>query len=281
MKSLWRWAKEQRATDGYTRWVKATDLPLIGLAVVFLVVLVMPLIEPALSRSTQRALDTTSAIIWAVFALDYLVRLYLAPQRWRFVRSHVLDLMVIVLPLLRPLRALRLLRLIQLLSLAGRVALSSRRTLQQRVVVYVTGTAAVMLFVAAAAMLVVERGDPDSNIKTFPDALWWAATTVTTVGYGDRYPVTSVGRLVATGLMVVGIALLGVITASVAAWFVGNIQAAREDVEETVSAETTEVLNALAAINTRLDHLEQQLTGGGHEVGTNYPISTDRSLDSS
>ena len=52
MKSLWRWAKEQRSTDGYTRWVKATDLPLIGLAVAFLVVLVTPLVEPGLSGPT-------------------------------------------------------------------------------------------------------------------------------------------------------------------------------------------------------------------------------------
>ena len=281
MRSVGRWAKEQRASDGFTRWVRATDLPLIGLAVVFLVVLVIPLVEPGLSSSTQRILSTTSAIIWAAFAIDYFVRLYLAPQRWRFVRSHVLDLIVIVLPLLRPLRALRLLRLVQLLSIAGRVALSSRRTLQQRVVVYVSCTAAVMLFVAAAAMLVVERGDPDSNIKTFPDALWWAATTVTTVGYGDRYPVTAVGRLVATGLMVVGIALLGVITASVAAWFVGNIQAAREEVEATVSEETTQVLQILATINSRLDRVEQRLTAHPPDVGTNYPISTDRSIESS
>ena len=81
--------------------------------------------------------------------------------------------------------------------------------------------------------------------------------------------------------MVVGIALLGVITASVAAWFVGNIQAAREEVEETVSEETTQVLEALAAINVRLDRLEQQLTGERARPGTNYPISTDRSVDSS
>ena len=66
--------------------------------------------------------------------------------------------------------------------------MSGRRTLQQRVVVYVSCTAAVMLFVAAAAMLVVERGDPDSNIKAFPDALWWAATTVTTVATGIAIP---------------------------------------------------------------------------------------------
>jgi len=266
MGSLRRWAIEQRATDGYTRWVRATDLALIAMAVVFLVVLVWPVVEPDLSSGTQRALTATSTLIWAVFAGDYVVRLYLAPQRRAFVRTHVLDLIVIVAPLLRPLRALRLLRLIQLVSLGGRVALSSRRTLQQRVALYVSGTAAVMLFVAAAAMLVVERPDSDSNIKTFPDALWWAATTVTTVGYGDRYPVTTLGRLVATGLMVVGIALLGVITASVAAWFVGNLQAAREEVEHTVSDETTAVLAAIAALNDRLDRLEEGLDAHRHDV---------------
>jgi voltage-gated potassium channel len=81
--------------------------------------------------------------------------------------------------------------------------------------------------------------------------------------------------------MIVGIALLGVITASVAAWFVGNIQAAREEVEETVSEETTQVLAALAAVNARLDRLEQQLTEGRHDIGRNYPITTDRSMESS
>ncbi len=281
MGSLRRWAIEQRATGGYTRWVRATNLPLIGLAVVFLVVLVLPLVDPDISVTTERVLDATSTLIWAAFVVDYVVRLFLAPRRWPFVRSHILDLLVIVLPLLRPLRALRLIRLLQLLSLGGRVALSGRRTLRQRVVLYVSGTASVMIFVAAAAMVVVERAHPDSNIKTFPDALWWAATTVTTVGYGDRYPVTAMGRLVATGLMIVGIALLGVITASVAAWFVGNLQAVREDVEDTVSEETTQVLAALAAVNARLERLEQQLTDGRRDIGTNYPITTDRSMESS
>jgi len=281
MGSLRHWASEQRATDGYARWVRATDLPLIGLAVVFLVVLVLPLVEPDVAASTERILTGTSWVIWAAFAIDYVVRLFLSPRRWTFVRSHILDLLVIVLPLLRPLRALRLLRLLQLLSLAGRVALSSRRTLQQRVAVYVSSTAAVMLFVAAAAMVVVERGDPDSNIKTFPDALWWAATTVTTVGYGDRYPVTALGRVVATSLMIVGIALLGVITASVAAWFVGNIQAVRDEVEDTVSDETTAVLAAIAAVNDRLDRLQQQLDAGGHDIRTDRPITSERSMHES
>ena len=89
--------------------------------------------------------------------------------------------------------------------------------------------------IAALTVLDVERDADDANITSFGDALWWAATTVTTVGYGDRYPVTGVGRSVAVALMVVGIALLGVVTASVAAWFVHRVQAQQEsEVDETL-----------------------------------------------
>lgn len=73
-----------------------------------------------------------------------------------------------------------------------------------------------MVIGAAATVLDAERNVPDSNIATFPDALWWAVTTVTTVGYGDRFPVTGEGRLVGVVLMVVGIAVFGSITAALA-----------------------------------------------------------------
>lgn len=73
-----------------------------------------------------------------------------------------------------------------------------------------------------------EQAAPGANIKTPGDALWWAATTVTTVGYGDRYPVTTQGRLIAVALMVVGIAMVGAITASVAAWLVSQVDLRRE-----------------------------------------------------
>jgi voltage-gated potassium channel len=100
------------------------------------------------------------------------------------------------------------------------------------VVPMVTDAAAGLLVLAAAAMYDVERRAPSGNIKTFPDELWWAITTVTTVGYGDRYPTTGTGRLVGGALMLVGIALLGVITASIAAWFVDrlrDVQVAEDD----------------------------------------------------
>ena len=86
------------------------------------------------------------------------------------------------------------------------------------------GLAVVAVGLGSVAVLDVERGDSDANITTFGDALWWATTTVTTVGYGDRLPVTLEGRVIAFALMVVGISLVGVVTASVAAWLIANVE---------------------------------------------------------
>jgi voltage-gated potassium channel len=76
----------------------------------------------------------------------------------------------------------------------------------------------------AVTVLDAERNAPGANITSFGDALWWASTTVTTVGYGDRYPVTTEGRLIAVGLILVGIGLVGAVTASVATWIVSRVQ---------------------------------------------------------
>ncbi len=123
-------------------------------------------------------------------------------------------LAVIALPLLRP---LRLLRLVAVIGVLNRRAGSS---LRGRVVVYVVGATTLLTAVAALAMLDAERNAPGANITTVGDALWWGATTITTVGYGDRYPTTAEGRVVAFGLMLAGIALLGVVTATLASWII-------------------------------------------------------------
>jgi voltage-gated potassium channel len=88
----------------------------------------------------------------------------------------------------------------------------------------VVGVAVIAVGLGSIAILHAEQESPDANITTFGDALWWAATTVTTVRYGDRYPVTTSGRLVAVALMVVGISMVGAVTASVAAWMVKHVE---------------------------------------------------------
>jgi voltage-gated potassium channel len=100
------------------------------------------------------------------------------------------------------------------------------------VAVYIAGGASLLAVCAALAVLDAERSNPDANIVDFGDAIWWAVTTMTTVGYGDRFPVTPVGRLVAFGLMIGGIALLGTVTATLASWLVETVAAEKEQAED-------------------------------------------------
>ena len=160
--------------------------------------------------------------------------------------------------MLRPLRALRV---VVALNILGRRGGGFARG---RVVASVAAAVAVVAFVAALAVLDAERAHAGANIRTFGDAAWWAATTVTTVGYGDRYPTTAEGRLVAVGLMVTGIALLGVITAALASWFVeklAQVQAAEERTEEEVTDLAAEV-RALRA-EVRALHHDAEVAGVG------------------
>lgn len=247
--------REARAGGAYERWSRRTDGPLLGLAVVFVVVLVLPLVT-RLSASQELAVRITNGVIWVVFAVDYLVRVYLSLNRRRYFRTHLLDLAIVLLPMLRPLRGLRAIRVLRLGAVAGFAHKRATESLHARVTTYVVTAVVISLVVAGAGVREAERGAPDANIRSFGDGLWWAATTVTTVGYGDRYPTTTLGRGIAVALMLVGIALLGVVTATIATWFVGrlqDVQEAVEEVEERTDASLEQVLAELRELRARLD----------------------------
>lgn len=235
-------ATPDHAESRLDRWQHRADLPLTFAALLFLAAYAWPVLQPDLPGAWHTTLSWVSWIAWAAFVVDYAARLHLTTDRLHFLRTNVVGLLVIALPLLRPLRSLRL---ITVLSTLNRRAGTS---LRGRVITYVAGSVTLVLFIAAVAVLDAERHDPDANIQSFPDALWWAVTTVTTVGYGDRFPVTGEGRLVAAGLMVAGIALLGIVTASIAAWLVDRVR----EVEEQSEAATRRDIEALVAEVTAL-----------------------------
>lgn len=131
------------------------------------------------------------------------------------------------------------------------------RGLHLRVVVAISAAASAVLLVASWATWLVERNAAGSNITHYHEALWWAMETITTVGYGDHHPVTAGGRLVATGLMVIGLALVGVITATVVTWFFAELDLSRE-VREIVEEEVIEEATLLAVLE-RLDRIERHL----------------------
>ena len=112
-----------------------------------------------------------------------------------------------------------------------------------------------MAFVGALAVVDAERGTDGANITTMGDAFWWAATTMTTVGYGDRYPVTSLGRGVAVGLMVCGIAILGTVTATLASWLVERVSEAKDE-PDLVAREVKVLREEILELRDMLRHHE-------------------------
>ncbi len=228
------------------RWKRLTEWPLTALALLFLAAYAWPIIDTSLTPPWPAIAGFITTVTWVAFAADYLVRLWLAGDRRRFTRTHPLDLAAVALPLLRP---LRLLRVVLLLAVLNRHAGGS---LRGRVLVYVVGATSLLSFVAALTVLDYERRSPDANIATFGDAMWWALTTMTTVGYGDRFPVTDAGRLVAAGLMLAGIALLGVVTATMASWLVQRVSAEEEENEAVTRREIAELTAEVRALRAQL-----------------------------
>lgn len=232
------------------RWEVRAELPLTAAAVLFLIAYAWPILDPDLPPEWRTAFLALTWATWVSFALDYLARLLLSEHRRAFVRDNVFDLVVVAVPILRP---LRLLRLVTLLSVLNRHA-GSR--LRGKVSTYALGGTLLLVFVGALAGLDAERRSPDANITTFGDAVWWAVATITTVGYGDHFPVTATGRTVAAALMLAGIALLGTITAMLASWLVERVTEATE-VEQAATRRDVEALTA------EIRALRQELQSGG------------------
>ena len=228
--------------------------------------LVLPLLIE-LSRAVESALVAADWLIWAVFAFEYIVRLVLTPERWRFMRRHWADLLVVVLPFLRPLRivksarALRLLRLARLGSVLSVVSQDAKRLMVRHHLHYALLVVLGVICGAASLAFIVEDGG-GGPIDSFGDALWWAVTTVTTVGYGDTFPVTPAGRGVAAFLMVTGIALFGMLTANLTTFF-----AERAD-DAVQTPDPDPVLARLDELLRRIDRLERTLAGDGERPTT-------------
>jgi voltage-gated potassium channel len=240
------------------RWTRATDWPLMAAAVLFLVGYALPIIDLDLVGWLRTSCRLVVWITWALLAVDYVVRVVLAERRLRYVVRHWLDLLIIALPLLRP---LRLLRFFALLSFLNRRA-STR--LRGRVAIYVSGGATLLIFCAALAVLDAERSNPNANIRSFGEAVWWAVTTMTTVGYGDHYPTTVTGKVVAVALMIGAVTVLGSVTATFASWLV-------EHVSEAERAETESLEDQIADLRRLVVELHTQLVVQTADSGTGSP----------
>jgi voltage-gated potassium channel len=208
-----------------------------------------------LTRVQENTLAYVDYSVLIVFVIDYFYRLLKAKDKWAFFKENIIDLIAIVpfdkafriarvlrlTRLLRFSKASRLLRLLRILKLARLAAFLKRpviilkNILKTNGLIYVIAVTVIVVIIGAIGIMLVEPG-----IGSFNDALWWSVVTATTVGYGDISPKTTFGRIIAMFLMIVGIGLLGMVTGSIATYFVSKMQ--KDEKQKTVADEQIEYI---------------------------------------
>lgn len=221
----------------------------LALSVFALLMLAASVLLP-LDAQTRQLLDYADFGLCIAFFADFLVTLRNADNRWRyFLRWGWLDLLSCIPSvdylrmgrMVRVIRVLRVLRAIRSARVIGAYILERRANSAMLAAVLM----GVLLIVLASIGILQFEDVPQGNIRTAEDALWWTMATITTVGYGDHYPVTTEGRILAAGLMVAGVGLAGIYTGFVAAWFLRPADTAAESREERLAR----IAAALAALD--------------------------------
>jgi voltage-gated potassium channel len=240
-----------RARWSQRQWQRVSQWPLAIAAFAFLIAYALEVLAH-LTGTPRRLAEAVINITWAMFVVDYLTNLWLAHHRKKWFLQHLLDLAAVALPFLRP---LRLLRLVQLLRVLQRTTGSIVRG---RVTLYVLVTTALLVFVSSLAMYDVEHRAKDATIVSYGDALWWSLSTITTVGYGDTYPVTIEGRLIAAAVMIGGIALIGVVTATIASFIIDRVGRRDEAAQSATQQEIRELSAQVRALRDELRSFERK-----------------------
>ncbi len=202
------------------------------------------------SAGTRAILAYVDVVICTLFFLDFLVLLYRAENRWRYLATWGwLDLIssVPAVSALRVARVARVVRILRVLRGVRAARILTRFLLERRANGAILAAVLVtIILVAVAAIALLHFEVPaGGNIETPEDAVWWAVSTVTGVGYGDKFPVTSEGRLTAAVLMFAGFGLIAVLSGSVAAWFLAPSGERREDQIAELRKEVAELKGLL------------------------------------
>lgn len=200
----------------------------------------------SLDAETSALLELADHAVCGLFLLDFLVTLYNAPRRWTYLATWGwLDLLssIPTIGALRWGRAARVFRILRVLRAVKSVRVLGTALIAQRAqsafLAAVLLTVLLLVF-SSLAMLQLEADGP-GNIRTAQDAMWWAVTTMTTVGYGDTYPTTPEGRLVAVFLMIAGIGVFGTFSGLVASWFLAPKAADTESDLDEIKATLVEI----------------------------------------
>lgn len=216
-------------------WRRRTDTPLLLLAVGSLPLLLLEVVSDRLTKTDQSFVTAINVLIFIAFAIDYLVELSVTKNRATYVRTQWASLLIVVsqflallpalgfLGILRGMRALRIVSLVvRILGISSASKEQGRTFFHEKAASVAFGLAGFTLITSAVAFTLAEDVGDGRRVNSFFDALWWSAATITTVGYGDIYPVTAAGRIIAVFTMLVGISTLAVVTARIAQFLISD-----------------------------------------------------------
>jgi voltage-gated potassium channel len=197
-----------------SKWENKSNIPMAFLGLLYLGTYTAQVLNRDNTNFVQQ-LEIVSVVLWIIFAADVLYRLIFSENISAFIRSSWLEILALTLPFLRVLRVFRV--VIGLRGIKGFVQNRVNAT-----AAYVLMLVPLTWFTGGIAVLDAESSNPDAIITTLREALWWSLATITTVGYGDKYPTTIEGQLVAAVLMVTGIALFSAGAGMFASWILSE-----------------------------------------------------------
>ncbi len=249
----------------------------IGILAIFSLILLIPIFFGNLSSQDKTVLINLEVVLCVVFLFDFFRNLRLAPNKWAYFLKGGgwLDLLGSIpfyaFAIFRVARLFRIVRQLRRMT-GGEFRRMLTRQLAQSTLLFTLVVALILVFTISWGVLLAEQGAPNANIKTYHDAVWWAFVTITTVGYGDYYPVTGWGQFMAVILMFFGLGIIGVLSSYLASTFIsrqrrraakilGENESA-EDVdedEENDEDETTHLEAELAAMKEELASIKQLL----------------------
>ena len=239
---LFRTLSKYRGEKNLAAWEDRTSTPMFVASVLYLLAFAAPIMSTRIQEPYDGYLNIIQMILWGLFAADYCVRLYLAPRRLYFITHNLMNLAIVLLPAWR------------IVSFLAMIHLTANRQYKRlsELAMKLFGYTAIFIIMFALAIYSVESSEPGSMIRDLPTAYWWTFTTLATVGYGDVYPVTGIGRVIAVVVMLYGVGLVAVATGALASWIIEKIGGVEEQEHPATKADVDDLRQEISELRALL-----------------------------
>lgn len=239
---LFRTLSKYRGEKNLAAWEERSSTPMFVASVLYLLAFAAPIMSTRIQEPYDGYLNIIQMILWGLFAADYCIRLYLAPRRLYFITHNLMNLAIVLLPAWR------------IVSFLAMIHLTTNRQYKRlsELAMKLFGYTAIFIIMFALAIYSVESSEPGAMIRDLPTAYWWTFTTLATVGYGDVYPITGIGRVIAVVVMLYGVGMVAVATGALASWIIEKIGGREEQEYPATKADVDDLRQEISELRALL-----------------------------